>query len=198
MSKEQPLAHRLYFSPMYTELARAVGYAGFPVCDLAERLRPLTRQYGAGQLSTAFYEVLSFAGNRVMLSPKARGLCFGLLGPPPEKRQAFWERVHPDRRPEGWDAPPEKAPDREIDPITDGLRTLTATQLRDRLDSARRHRRSRVQHIADLAKEQVPRVESEMLRRGMDVPETEEPAEEGAEKPPRKAAGKPPRKRKAG
>lgn len=187
MSKEQPLWHKLYFHPLYIDLARAVGYVGFPVCELAERLRPLARQHGAKRLSAAFADVLSFAGNRVMLSEKARRLCSQLLGPPPEEWDRFYR--HPDgqpkERPPGRETPP-VIPEREIDPITDGLRILAPSQLEDMLKDARRKRTSKLEHIADLARQQVPRVESEMLRRGMEIPEEPRPAEEA----PKKRTGK--------
>jgi len=73
-------------------------------------------------------------------------------------------------RPEGRETPP-VIPDREIDQITDGLRSLTVTQLDSMLRQAWASQRSDKQHVADLAREQIPRIESEMLRRGEEIPQ---------------------------
>jgi hypothetical protein len=77
-------------------------------------------------------------------------------------------------RPPGRESPP-AIPEREIDPITDGLRLLTYTQLVEMLQKARRIAAGsgNTSHLRELSLEQIPCLESEMIRRGMDVPPVE-------------------------
>ena len=195
MSKAQPLWHRLHYDPLLTELARRVGYVGFPVHQLAEKLRDLAKQHGARKLSAALLETMSLVGNRVMLNEATRRLCWQLLGPPPEKWDSFYRNPDgsPTPRPPGKESPP-VIPEREIDPITDGLRALTVTQLDSMLRQAWANRTSAKQHVADLAREQIPRIESELLRRGEEIPEEPSPEPTTEEPPP--PAKKPTRTKK--
>lgn len=89
MAKEQPLWHRLYTVPVLTAVAKLVGYVGFPVRELAQKTSALRKEFKGYELAAAFQELLTFAGNRVMLNEHARDLCWQLLGPPPEKWESW-------------------------------------------------------------------------------------------------------------
>ncbi len=82
--------------------------------------------------------------------------------------------------------------EREIDPITDGLRMLTYTDLIERLQKARRTRDEggNSTHLRENALETIPRVESEMVRRGMEIPPEPTTERAQAKKPARKATKK--------
>jgi hypothetical protein len=78
-------------------------------------------------------------------------------------------------------------PPPEPDPILDGLVCLSAVDLEKLLTAAPKKRSSKKLHEADLAEEQIPRIESEMVRRGMEIPR---PSEKFPEKPKKRTRKK--------
>jgi hypothetical protein len=164
MANEKSLGMRLYTDALLTEVARTVGYVGFPARELATHLSELARRFGAHRLAAALSEIATFAGNRVMLKPQPRKLCWGLLGPPPERWNDWY--THPDgtprERPPGREKPPEIPPGGP-DPLMEGLARLMHGELETRLRNSRQGG-DRTEATA---------VASEMLRRGMDVPPEE-------------------------
>lgn len=160
MGKEEPLYLKVYANSLYTELARIVGYTGFPFRELYARLQPLIEQRGTRAVALAITEMLSFIGWRVMLSERVRKYCL-FLGPPPERWDEFYR--HPDGtpspRPPGHEKLPEIPPPVR-DVYLEGLALLTAQDLADKLASARKKHDDAAR--AALA--------SEMLRRGIEVP----------------------------
>ncbi|MCI0464225.1 MAG: hypothetical protein L0Z62_45405 [Gemmataceae bacterium] len=92
MSQDLPLWHKLYFDPVYTEVARVIGYAGCCYRDLYGRLEPLYQRFGKEPVEAAVYGLVTYEGQmtcnpkplaEVRLRPEARKLCWQLLGPPP-------------------------------------------------------------------------------------------------------------------
>lgn len=186
MANEAPLHRRVYEDRLYAAICRAVHYTGFPFRELAERMRPLVAAYGARKVAAALSALVTHQGWRTMLNPQARKACWGLLGPPPEKWDEFyltWDGK-PLPRPAHHQVPP-VIPEREIEPILDALTRLTATQLDIKLRECRAALRKKVpEHERQLALETIPRVESEMVRRGEDIP-PEAPEAPAEEKPKR-------------
>jgi hypothetical protein len=169
MANEKSLGMRLYTDALLTEVARTVGYVGFPARELATRLGELARRFGAHRLAAALVEIATFAGNRVMLKPLPRKLCWGLLGPPPERWSEWY--THPDgtprERPPGREKPPEIPPGGS-DTLMEGLARLTHGELQARLVTARKAAQG-----PKGARTEATAVASEMLRRGMDLPPEE-------------------------
>lgn len=98
MEKEKPLWHRIYYSPVYTEIARIVGYSGITYRDLMDKLEPLRKQFGGQAVDSAVFNLATYEGDttcnvkplaHVRLRDEARHLCWQLLGPPLEKQEAF-------------------------------------------------------------------------------------------------------------
>lgn len=179
MGKES-LSMRVYNDHLYTTICRAVGYVGFPFRELAAKMKPLVEQHGAKKVSEALVDLVVHTGWRTMLSPQARKACWGLLGPPPEKWDTFyttWDGK-PTPRPPHHQMPP-AIPPPQPDPFLDALVRLVYTELSDRLKDARMRK--------DVGELQA--IESEMIRRGMDLP-SEEKQQETVEAKPRKPARK--------
>ena len=98
---KKPLWHRLYFSDVHTEVARTVGYAGFPHDQMEEKLKDLVERFGRKRIQEVCSELITLhfkgkekpSGRRedaeVRLKEEVRKLCWQLLGPPPEKREEF-------------------------------------------------------------------------------------------------------------
>ncbi len=102
MNKELPLWHKLYFWPHFTEIVRAVGYAGCLYRDLWKLLEPIADQFGKTQVESATWHLLTFEGQmtvnpkplaKVELRAEVRGLAWQLLGPPPEHEAAFYRNA---------------------------------------------------------------------------------------------------------
>lgn len=186
--KTQSIGMKFAFDKLYSSLGRTIYYTGFPFHELAARVRDLIEQYGAKEVAAALNEMATFEGWRVMLNKQARTSAFQLLGPPPEKWDRFYRHYDgtPAPRPPGRETPP-VIPPPEIDPILDGLVRLAAVDLERIMKEARTKRHAKKQHEADLAREQLPRIASEMVRRGIAVPPDipEEPSPEP--KKPRRA-----------
>lgn len=98
MEKVRPLWERLYFDEVYVEIARRIGYQGTTYRDLAKLLEPLEQRFGKQRVQSAAYHVVTYEGEmtcnpkplaEVKLRPEVRKLCWQLLGPPPESKQAF-------------------------------------------------------------------------------------------------------------
>src|ERR671938_61510 len=122
MKKTQPLCIRLYQEPHFAALVRLIGYAGLPVPEAKERLRPLNEQYGQEKMKAAARELVEIDASRepavARLTEPARKLAWQLLGPPPEQAAEF-------HAPKQWPFP--VAPDADgageepDDPWTNGL-----------------------------------------------------------------------------
>jgi hypothetical protein len=119
MKRKMPLWQRLYVDPVYTEVARAIGYRRFRQAEAESRLAPLLNQFGKERVAAASRELLTlvFKGEykrsgcqrdaEVCLTEEARNLCFQLLGPAPEHPafKAFYPAGKPDQ---AKDATPKK------------------------------------------------------------------------------------------
>jgi hypothetical protein len=70
MPKKKSLLDRLDQDRLTIALARLIGYIGFPVREMAERIRSLVSLYGVKDLSAALFEIATFFGHRVMLSER--------------------------------------------------------------------------------------------------------------------------------
>jgi hypothetical protein len=57
MSKERPLVQKIYFSPEYTAVARAIGYRGVAYRDLWPIIEDLGRQFGKVKVESAIYHL---------------------------------------------------------------------------------------------------------------------------------------------
>lgn len=106
MGKELSLLDRIYFDPVYTDVCRLIGYKGCAYRELWDRLKPATTKYGQQKVETATAHLLTYDGQftcnppplaQVKLCEQVRGYCWQLLGPPPEKEDAFWR--NPDGTP---------------------------------------------------------------------------------------------------
>ena len=93
MSREKPLWQQMYFDECYTEVVKAVGFAGCRYRELEEKLKPLVKKFGAARVEAACYDLLTYEGQatrspkplaEVKLRDEARKLASGLLGLPPE------------------------------------------------------------------------------------------------------------------
>lgn len=113
MSKEQPLWHKIYFVPVYTEVCRAVGYAGITYRELAEQIETLARRFGKEKVQSAVVHLTTYPGQftvnppplaQVQLRQEARKACWQLLGPPPES-PLFELYKKPEPLPNSWDRP---------------------------------------------------------------------------------------------
>jgi hypothetical protein len=98
--RQESLSTRLYITPAYYELARAVSYGGVRTKALKAVLEELSQKYGAGLVRKAFYELLieDAQTGLTTLRSYVRKLCSQLLGPPPESPdyEFYWEgRVKP-------------------------------------------------------------------------------------------------------
>lgn len=110
-----PLFMKLYFQEVYTEVARIVGYAGFPRDQLEEKMKDLVVRFGRKRIQEVCSELITLQFNgkekrsgpreeaEVRLKADVRKLCWQLLGPTPEKMEDF-NRVAP-RQP---DEPPKQ------------------------------------------------------------------------------------------
>jgi len=156
-----PLSMRIFNDSLYTAICRVVHYCGFPFRELAEHLRLLVEQHGAKKVSEALFELCLHTNWRTMLKPETRKACWGLLGPPPEQWDEYyttWDH-QPLPRPPHHQTPP-VIPPPEPDPFLDSLVRLVYTELEDTLKGARRRK----------ALDEVKAIESEMVRRGLDLP----------------------------
>lgn len=117
MVKTLPFWHRLYYDPVYADVARAVGYQGCQYRNLPARLEPLYAKHGKVPVESALYGLTTFEGQtrtdaspltQVQLRLEARGLCHMLLGPAPES--LFYARMQTERSP--------AEPERPAEPTT--------------------------------------------------------------------------------
>jgi hypothetical protein len=95
MKKDMPLAERIYFDPLYTELVRIVGWKGFQYREMEEKMAPLYERFDKGKVQAAVYHLATYEGDnrtnvkpleQVMLRDHVRPLCRGLLGFLPEEQ----------------------------------------------------------------------------------------------------------------
>lgn len=193
--KERPLSHRLYFDPVYTEVARIIGYAGCVYRDLEDKLQPLYERFDKQRVQSATYYLVTFEGQMtcnppplapVQLRAEARALCRQLLGLPPE--HPWYARFKSGKPlPLPWDKATEKPPQLEetvsrppgkaaaempSDPEAERLKKLNKRQL---LCHLRDVRRSLEQNGADSlvgkeAKKRIAVAEEELKRRGLPIP----------------------------
>jgi hypothetical protein len=98
----KPLWEKLYFDEVYAEAARIIGYAGIDSFAFWDAARGLADKHGQQKVMNAVYD-LTRADRREASPPRyelngpAREWCWQLLGPPPEKEDAFYR--HPDGTP---------------------------------------------------------------------------------------------------
>jgi MutS domain I len=94
--KEKPLWQRIYQEPVFTEVARLVGYSGTTYRELMEKVEPLKKRFGGQNVDSAIYHLATFEGDttcnvkplaHVSLRENARKCCFQLLGFPPEYKE---------------------------------------------------------------------------------------------------------------
>ncbi len=176
MSKES-LVTRIHADHLYWHICKAIHYVGFPFRELAARMKPLVDQHGSRKVSQALAELAVHVGWRTMLSPQARKACFAVLGPAPEQWGWYYTDGlgNPTPRLPEHETPP-VIPEREIDPILDSLTRLTAMELDMKLRQSRSNLLKKAPELEQqLARETIPRVESEMLRLGQDIPPEEKP-----------------------
>ncbi len=166
MNKDS-LSVRVHEDKLLWDVMKTIGYGGFAFRELSVRLKPLVDQHGARKVSSALTELASHVGWWTQLNPRARKAAWGVLGFPPES----WDWVYrdglgnPTQRPAHHQTPP-VIPDPEPDPFLESLTRLVYNELEGKLKDCRRKGNT----------SDAQAVESEMLRRGMDVPK-EEPAE---------------------
>lgn len=93
MEKEKPLWQRIYCDPVYTAVAREIGYQGCLYRDLLQKIETLSTQFDKVKVESAVYHLAIFEGQmtvnpkplaEVKLRDEARKLCWQLLGYPPE------------------------------------------------------------------------------------------------------------------
>lgn len=88
MKATKPLWQRLYYEGCFTEVARLVGYAGFPTAELEGRTGPLVERFGKAAVEDALRCLTTHSPYReqpvVRLREDVRKLCWQILGPPPE------------------------------------------------------------------------------------------------------------------
>jgi len=97
MTKETPPWHALYFNPAYTAMARLVGYHGLPETVFWDRYRELCKEHGQPAFDDAVNRIIEFDTSRTpaiaRLTAEAGTLCWQLLGPPPEREDAFYTHL---------------------------------------------------------------------------------------------------------
>ena len=96
-----PLYMKLYFQEVYSEIARIIGYAGFPHDQLEEKMKDLVDRFGRKRIQEVCSDLITLQFNgkekrsgrredaEVRLKEDVRKLCWQLLGPPPEKKADF-------------------------------------------------------------------------------------------------------------
>jgi hypothetical protein len=94
------LLRRLYHDQAYVETARLIGYAGIEMSAFWDKAKALG--IPNNKLLSAVYDLTRHDKReekpaRYELRGDVRDLCWQLLGPPPEKEDAFWR--HPDGTP---------------------------------------------------------------------------------------------------
>ena len=186
------LIDKIHKEELYWSVVKLVGYGAFPFRELASRMKPLVEKHGAKKVSSALCELCSHVGWLTRLNPEGRKAAWGVLGPAPEQWEWFYTDGlgNPTPRPEHHKEPPiilELQPD----PILDGLTRLTATELDMKLRLCRTSLKKEVpDHERQLCKETIPRVESEMVRRGEDVPPEEKDKPKTEDTPKKKRTKK--------
>jgi hypothetical protein len=87
-------------------LSRALGYRGTTFMELPKLIDELAKTFPEAKVESAIYHLTTFEGQmtakppplaKVMFRGHVRPLLWQLLGPPPEKEDAFWR--HPDGTP---------------------------------------------------------------------------------------------------
>jgi hypothetical protein len=179
------LIGKIHGDDLFWEMVKLVGYGAFRTFELASRMKPLVEKYGPKKVSAAMFELLQHVGWITQLNPHARQAAVSCLGPAPENWESWYTGLDgkPLPRPPHHQTPPE-IPKPEPDPILDGLTRKTATELDMTLRQSQAALKGEKEHLRQLAEETIPRVESEMVRRGEAIPpeEKEEPKSEEAPK----------------
>src|SRR5262245_28686368 len=96
--KKEPLYMKLYFDAAYTEMARAIGYAGQTIPDMRKEIDKLSEAFDKDKLVAVIEEIVDINGkeNTVTLKPEARKLCHQLLGASPEYQEAYYPKTAAD------------------------------------------------------------------------------------------------------
>lgn len=168
MTKQQPLWHRLYFEPLFTELARLIGYDGIAYDQACEKAKPLGERFGKENVQRAVDAIArvdeSTKPPKLRLTDEARKLCWQLLGPPPTETQT---------------SPPPPPANPPLDPAAqDRAARCNKRQLACMLRDARRslEHNGKSSFAGKQAKKEIAAAEAEMKRRGMEIPPTVEEA----------------------
>lgn len=81
---------RLYFDPAYTEMARAIGYAGISLSKGRKHIERLAKRFDREKLVVVIEDIARIEGPKgpkdegaMFLTDEAKGLCWQLLGAPP-------------------------------------------------------------------------------------------------------------------
>jgi hypothetical protein len=102
---------RLYSSPEYAAVAKAVRYEVLTYDDVKPYFEELERRFGQTNIQAAVIDVCQVNWHEspvtVHLKPEIRKRCYGLLGPAPEQEDEFYR--HPDGTPK--ERPPRSEPD---------------------------------------------------------------------------------------
>jgi hypothetical protein len=166
------LIRTIHASPVHWDLIKLIGYGAFRFHELASRVKPLVEKHGAKKVSAALFELCSHVGSVTQLNPQGRLAAFSCLGPRPEQWDEYYTGVDgmPQPRPSHHQTPP-VVPEPQPDPILDALTRLTATELDMKLRQCRAVlKKDAPAHQRQLAEETIPRIESEMVRRGQEIP----------------------------
>jgi hypothetical protein len=87
LMNKDPLHLRLYFDPVYAEVARMIGYGGLPLPEAREKAEALAGRFPKTKIQAAAEAIsrLDQTTNppTMRLTDEARRLCWQLLGPPP-------------------------------------------------------------------------------------------------------------------
>ncbi len=129
MIKETPILDRIYFWPEYSAVARAIGYAGIPYMQLTKVIEELSTKFPKAKVESVIFNLTTFEGQMTVHPPPlaqvkfrehVKPLLWQLLGPPPEKEDAFWTNrdgskiprpaKEEPKAPEPSQAPPEEKP----------------------------------------------------------------------------------------
>ena len=84
-----PLWHKMYFRGHYTDIVRLVGYEGLPLAEAQAGMKELGNTHDKEMLVKACEDLLDITADFVRLKAETRKLSWQLLGPPPEKMDAF-------------------------------------------------------------------------------------------------------------
>lgn len=84
--RKDALHNRLYFNPLYPELARMIGYSGILFTEAQEKVKEIAERFPKEKIQAAVEEISRFDTSTkpatIRLTDEAQRLCWQLLGPP--------------------------------------------------------------------------------------------------------------------